>query len=86
MVKKTTKMRMVEIADKLNLPKATVERVINEYIDGMKLDILRGNDVNINGLFTLKAVEKPDGRKTVRGIVSTVLKAGVMEVSERWED
>lgn len=72
--KKTTGMLIGDIATSLNIPKATVTRVIKEYQDSLKKAILRGEDVNIDSLFSIKVVESADGRLVLRGGVSHALK------------
>lgn len=72
--KKTTGMLINDIATSLNLPKATVARVIKEYQEALKRAILKGEDVNIDSLFSIKVAEGADGRMVLRGGVSHALK------------
>lgn len=72
--KKTTGMMINDIANKLNIPKATVNRVIKEYQNSLKQAVLKGENINIDSLFSIKVQEDVDGRLVLRGGVSHALK------------
>lgn len=67
-------MLINDIASSLNLPKATVSRVIKEYQEALRQAVLHGEDINIDSLFSIRVVEGSDGRMVLRGGVSHALK------------
>lgn len=73
--RKSFSVEVAEIAEELNLPKATVERVLKTRL-AHQLEALRcGEPVTEEGLFTIKPHYNDDtGTYTYRGSVSVALK------------
>ena len=72
-VKKTQSARVKEIAMRLDVPEVTVKRIIDEYIESLQKSVMNGEDVEIRGVFSIKA-EDIDGKVIPRGNVSVALK------------
>ena len=72
-VKKTQSARVKEIAIRLGVPEVTVKRIIDEYIESLQKSVMNGEDVEIRGVFSIKA-EDIDGKVIPRGNVSVALK------------
>lgn len=73
-VKSTQKLRIQTVACRLNLPVSVVERVVQEYIASLQQSALKGEDVEVRGLFNIKMYHNDDGTYTPRGSVSLALK------------
>lgn len=73
-VKATQKLRIQTVACKLKLPVPVVERVIQEYIESLQQSALKGEDIEVRGLFSIKMYHAEDGTYIPRGSVSLALK------------
>ena len=62
-----------EIATEFGIPYNTVYYVLRDFIDGIKDDIMNGNDTEIRCLVQFHPVTKPNGDFTVHSNVSSSL-------------
>lgn len=85
-VKRHLGERVSDIAEELNLPKVTVERVIREYLKSIEDSVMRGETAVIDSITSIKVKETEEGL-SIRGRVSPVLKrkVGVKLEEEREE-
>lgn len=76
--RKSFSVEVAEIAEELNLPKATVERVLKTRLSHQLDALRRGEPVTEEGLFTIKPHYNEDtGDYTYRGSVSVALKTAL---------
>lgn len=72
-VKKTQSTRIKEVASELGISEKLTKRVIELYIESLRSDIAKGEDVEVRGLFQVK-VREINGELVPRGTVSPALK------------
>lgn len=72
-VKKTQSTRIKEVASELGISEKLTKRVIELYIESLRSDIAKGQDVEVRGLFQVK-VREINGELVPRGTVSPALK------------
>ena len=72
-VKKTQSTRIKEVASELGISEKLTKRVIELYIESLRSDIAKGQDVEVRGLFQVK-VREINGELVPRGTVSSALK------------
>ena len=71
---------VAEIAEELNLPKATVERVLRTRQANQIKAIQNGESVTVEGLFNIKVYRDSEtGELVLRGGVSTALKESIKD-------
>lgn len=73
-VKSTQQLRIKTVACKLKLPIPVVDRVIKEYIESLQQSALKGEDIEVRGLFSIKMYPIENGGFIPRGSVSLALK------------
>jgi nucleoid DNA-binding protein len=68
-----------DIADDLCLPKHTVYVIVQEYLDSLVEDILKGNPVEIRGLLSVVPIN--DGEKVIKvhSVISSQMKEHLKE-------
>lgn len=74
-VKRTLGMRVVDISDKLNVPRVTVEQVLRAYLDSLVDSAQAGENIVIDNIMSIKLQQGKDGDVTLRGRVSPALKS-----------
>lgn len=72
-MKKSFGAEVAEIAEELNLPKATVERVLRTRLKHQVAEIKAGNSIAVEGLYSIRVRKTPHGLE-LRGAVSSALK------------
>ena len=73
--RKSFSSEIADIASELNIPKATVERVLRTRLAHQLAALKRGESVCEEGLFTIKVTFNPDTEQYVyRGAVSPALR------------
>ena len=79
-MRKTFGLEVAEIAQELNIPKATVEAVLRARIKHQIEELKQGNSVTVENLFTIKVItDSVTGEKMLRGSVSQNLKRIIAE-------
>lgn len=74
-VRKSFSSEIAEIAAELNIPKATVERVLRTRLAHQVAALKRGESICEEGLFTIKVCYNASDKKySYRGAVSPALK------------
>lgn len=80
-LRKSFGAEVVEIANELGIPKATVEAVLRTRLTHQVNELRKGNSITVEGLFTIKATKldetDPESEVLLRGSVSTALKNAV---------
>lgn len=75
LVKNTMAERVYHIANKLNLPISTVERIIKAYHEDLIASVVRGEDIGIDRIFSVHVLRNySTGEIIARGSVSPVLR------------
>ena len=77
--KKPFGVQVSEIADELNIPRATVDRVLRKYIENMVSEVQQGNPVAVEGLFSIRCSYAADNSLILRGAVSQTLRSNIAE-------
>ena len=79
-MRKTFGLEVAEIAQELNIPKATVEAVLRSRIKHQIEELKRGKNVTVENLFTIKVLtDSVTGERVLRGSVSQTLKQIIAE-------
>lgn len=79
-MRKTFGLEVAEIAQELNIPKATVEAVLRSRIKHQIEELKRGNNITVENLFTIKVLtDSVTGERVLRGSVSQTLKQIIAE-------
>jgi len=74
-VKRALGSRVYEIAERLKIPKVTVESVIREYIRSLEVSAISGEDIVIDNIVSVKILRNvASGEIVARGRVSASLK------------
>ncbi len=75
--------RIKSISEELNLPKATVERVIRAYLEGLEKSAMMGETIVIDNIMSIKPViNERDASVRLRGRVSPALKSKIYKFAD----
>ncbi len=78
--------RIAVISEDLKLPKATVERVIRAYLEGLETSALNGEVIVIDNIMSIKPViNERDGSVRLRGRVSPAIKNKIYQYGDTEE-
>ena len=81
-VKNLLGQRVERLSKELGIPKVTVEKVIRGYLGTLTESALKGEDIVIDNIVSIKIYENDLGDKVGRGRVSTSLKRKLEELEE----
>ncbi len=82
-VKRNLGNRVFLIAEKLNIPRVTVERVIKEYLNSLVESGLNGENIVIDNIMSIKLLKDvSSGDILVRGRVSPAFKEKLSDVTK----